>query len=102
MLGAHGIYPHNIGLESPEQLGRVERHGKIWKTVAKRTISSQRLTGPDDMQTLAYCTNTLMNDGVRKAGFSASQWVLSNFPRSPGSIFNEDEFSDLGLHHREN
>ena len=45
MLGAHGICPHNTGLESPEQLGRVERHGKLWKTTAKRVIHGQKLKG---------------------------------------------------------
>ena len=37
-----------------------------------------------------------MNDGVRKGGFAASQWVLGRFQRSPGDIFCEDEFADLG------
>ena len=77
-------------------MGRVERHGKMWKTVGKRTINGQKLSGEDDMKMLAYCTNSVMNDGVRKGGFAASQWVLGKFPRSPGDIFNEDEFADLG------
>ena len=96
MLGAHGICPRNIGLESPEQLGRVERHGGLWKQVAKRTISSQELSGADDMRMLASCTNAIMNDNVRKGGFAPSQWVLGRFPRSPGDQFTEEEFADLG------
>jgi hypothetical protein len=96
MLGAHGICPKNIGLESPEQLGRVERHGKLWKTVAKRVIHAQKLRGESDMRNMACCTNTVLNDGVRKGGFAASQWVLGKFPRTPGDMFNEDEFADLG------
>ena len=68
----------------------------MWKTVAKRTINSQRLKGEDDMRMLAYTTNAVMNDGVRKDGFAASQWVLGKFPRSPGDMFCEDEFADLG------
>ena len=96
MLGAYGICPHIAGLESPEQLGRVERHGKSWRTVAKRTINAQKLTGEDDMRLLAYCTNTVMDDGVRKGGFAASQWVLGKFPRTPGDVFAEEEFAYLG------
>ena len=96
MLGARGICPHNIGLASPEQLGRVERHGKMWKTVASRTINSQRLKGDDDMKMLANCNNAVMSDGVRKGGFAASQWVLGKFPRAPGDIVCEDELADLG------
>ena len=68
----------------------------MWKTVAKRTINAQKLSGEDDMKVLAYCTNSVMNDGVRKGGFAAIQWVLRKFPRSPGDIFNEDDFADLG------
>ena len=48
------------------------------------------------MRTFAYCLTTVMNDGVRKGGFAASQWVLGKFPRTSGDIFNEDEFADLG------
>ena len=29
VLQAHGICPFNIGLESPEQLGKVERKGDV-------------------------------------------------------------------------
>ncbi|MDA8609521.1 hypothetical protein N9L19_01245 [bacterium] len=55
-------------LEPPEQMDKVEQHGNMWKTLAKRTINAQGLTGDDDMRTLAYCFNTVMNDGVRKEG----------------------------------
>ena len=48
------------------------------------------------MRMLAYNTNQVMNDGVRKGGFAASQWVLGKCPRTPGDIFCEDEFADLG------
>ena len=48
------------------------------------------------MRMLAFSNNTTMNDGVRKGGFAASQWVLGKFPRSPGDMFNEDEFANLG------
>ena len=81
---------------SGEKFGRTERRGKMWKTVAKRTIQAQRLEGEDDMRMLAYRNNSVMNDGVRKGGFAASQWVLGKYPRSLGDMFNEDEFADLG------
>ena len=48
------------------------------------------------MTMLAYCNNAVMNDGVRKGGFAASQWVLGKYPRSPGDMFDENEFADLG------
>ena len=53
MLGAHGICPHNTGLESPEQLGKVERKGYLWEKVAKRVIHRRNLAGEEAMRTLA-------------------------------------------------
>ena len=66
MLGAHGICPSNIGLESPEQLGKVERKGGMWKKVAKRVIQSEKLIGEDAMRILAFCNNSVVNDTARK------------------------------------
>ena len=43
------------------------------------------------MATLASCANAVINEGVQKVGFAASQWVLGNFPRSPGDNFCKDE-----------
>ena len=37
-LAAAGVYVGNIGLEAPYQLGKVERHGDMWKKVAGRTV----------------------------------------------------------------
>ena len=90
MLGAHGICPKNIALESPEQLGKVERKGQMWKMVAKRVILQRRITGEEGMRTLAYCNNPVMNDGARKGGFSPSQRVLGKFPRAVGDIHDAD------------
>ena len=53
MLGCYGISFRNIALESPEQLGRTERHGGMWKATAKRAIQSQKIVGPADMTILA-------------------------------------------------
>jgi hypothetical protein len=96
MLGAHGICPKNIALESPEQLGKVERKGDTWKKVAKRVVHGQKLLGADSMRMLAFCVNSTMNDGCRKGGFAPSQWVLGKFPRQPGNMFDEEEAHDVG------
>jgi len=94
-LGSKGISIRNIALESPEQLGRTERHGDIWKALAKRVINAQRVEGEAQMKIMATELNPTVNDGMRKGGFSCSQWVLGKFPRCPGSIMDEDEFADL-------
>ncbi len=97
LLGSRGICIRNIGLESPEQLGRTERHGGMWKATAKRAIYSQQIRGTDEMIILALSNNSQLNDGTRKGGFSPSQWVLGKSPRNPGNIHDEDEFADLGV-----
>ena len=97
MLGARGVRIRNIALESPEMLGRAERHGDMWKMNAKRVIQDQKVRGPDQMKLLAVENNVVMNDTTRKGGFSPSQWVLGKFPRRPGDQFDEDEFADLGI-----
>ena len=66
------------------------------KTVAKRAIHSKKIVGEDEMRILAFSNNSVMNDGCRTGGCSASQWVLGKYPRSPGDMFSEDEFADLG------
>ena len=97
LLGSRGICIKNVALESPEQLGRTERHGGMWKATAKRAIHAQKVKGTDEMIILALSNNSLMNDGTRKGGFAPSQWVLGKFPRNPGNIHTEDEFADLGV-----
>ena len=87
----------NVGLESPEQLGRTERHGGMWKRVARRAVTAQKVKGPDEMMILALSNSCQMNDGTRRGGFAPSQWVLGTFPRNPSNIHNEDEFADLGV-----
>ena len=91
------IYIKNIALESPEQLGRTERHGGMWKNVAKRTVHSQEIKGLHEMKMMTFNTNKVLNDGTNIGGWSPSQWVLGKYPRDPGSIMNEDEFMNLGV-----
>ena len=39
-LSAAGVYCGSIGLEAPYQLGKVERHGDIWKKIAGKVIET--------------------------------------------------------------
>ena len=96
-LGVMGVSIKNIGLESPEQLGRVERHGGIWKGCGKRVVSSQRITGTEQMRLLATELNPILNDGMKKGGFAPSQWVLGRYPNRPGTLYDEDTALDLGI-----
>ena len=83
-LAQHGICITNIGLEAPEQIGSVERHGDVWKEIAKRVVSSMKITGATQMQMLTTEVNSTKNDQSRNGGFAPSQWVLGKLPNKPG------------------
>ena len=51
MLSQSGAQIVPIGLESSEQLGITERHGGLWKALARRVISARRIHGPEQMRT---------------------------------------------------
>ena len=76
-LGDHGIAISPIGLQSPEQIGSVERHGDLWKAIAKRVISSKRLVGEEQIRRMTPEITMIKNDQSRCGGFSPSQWVMA-------------------------
>ena len=49
-LAPHGVLIHQAGVESPEQIGRVERHGGLFKAVLKRMITEHAVRGFDDIK----------------------------------------------------
>ena len=49
-LAQHGVLIRQAGVESPEQIGRVERHGGLFKAVLKRMITEHAVRGFDDMK----------------------------------------------------
>jgi hypothetical protein len=53
-LEAAGVDCTNIGLEAPYQLGKVERHGGIWKTVATKVIDAKQISGWNSMCRMAH------------------------------------------------
>ena len=75
-LGANGIAIRNTGVEAPEQLAAVERHGGLWKDLAKRTITSRKLEGEAHMRLLAPEVNAVKNESSRHGGFSPASWIL--------------------------
>ena len=66
-LAAAGVHTANIGLEAPYQLGKVERHGDMWKTVASKVVESKSIKGMRAMTTMATEVNAVMN-GMGRAG----------------------------------
>ena len=94
-LAQHGVLIRQAGVESPEQIGRVERHRGLFKAVLKRMITEHAVRGFDDIK-IAIAEAVSTKNLSRNGGFSPSQWVFGTLPRLPGDQFDEQEFADLG------
>jgi len=95
-LAARGCIITNIGVESPEQLGRIERHGGLLKAMVAKTIAEIQAVGEDLMTQILTQRVTAKNSMSRVRGFTPSQWVLGRIPREPGTAM-EEEWCDLGV-----
>ena len=61
-LAQHGVLIRQAGVESPEQIGRVERHGGLFKAVLKRMITEHAVRGFDDIKiAIAEAVSTMNN-----------------------------------------
>ena len=49
-LAAHGVLIRPAGLESPEHIGRCERHGGILKRAFRRIVRQHNLTGKTEVK----------------------------------------------------
>ena len=49
-LAQHGVLIRQAGVESSEQIGRVERHGGLFKAVLKRMFVEHAVQGFDDIK----------------------------------------------------
>ena len=62
-----------VGVESPEQFGRVERHGGLFKAVLTQMFSEHCETGLDDMRIAAAEATTAIHNPSRNGGSPPSQ-----------------------------
>ena len=83
-------------MEGPEQNGRVERHGGLFKAVLKRMVADHAVQGFDDMKVAVAESVSTKNNLSRNGGLSPSHWAFGTLPRGPGDQFDEQEFADLG------
>ena len=95
-LAQHGVMIRQAGVESPEQIGRVERHRGLFKAVLKRMITEHAVQGFDDIKIAIAEDVSTKNNLSRNVGFSPAHWVFGTLPRGPGDQFDEQEFADLG------
>ena len=89
ILGKNGVYVRNIGLESPEHLGRGERHGGIIRTNMKKIIREHQITTKVHIKMAMADSLSEKNEYMRRGGFSPSQWVLGRAPRGVGHMLDE-------------
>ena len=89
-LSAAGVYCGNIGLEAPYQLGKVERHGDIWKKIMGRVVINKNVRGIE-MKLAAAEVNATINEMSRRGGFSPAQWVIGRQPRYAAGEIGSDE-----------
>ena len=92
-LSQHGVVLRQAGLESPEHIGRCERHGGIIKRVCKL----HNLQGKQQVKAAMTECQVTKNEFFRHGGFSPSLWVLGRQPRGVGRLLDEDELSQLGV-----
>ena len=94
---SNGVLVRQAALEAPEQIGRAERHGGIFKQVMKKIIKEHHIQGKEQMKLAATVALETKNDMMRRDGFAPSQWVLGRFPRRPGGLTEESEWGQLGV-----
>ena len=94
-LAANGVFQRIVGLESPELLGRAERHGGMWKAGLKAIVRAHNAVGKKMMKLAAVVNTTTKNEFSKVGGIAAAQWVLGKYPRWPGSMMEEEELGQL-------
>ena len=95
-MSAQGIQVYHAPLETPEAIGRVERHGGVLKGMARKVISQTQARGESQIQSVLDESCLTKNSLLRNGGYSPSQWVLGKTPREAPSLVSEDQFADLG------
>ena len=96
-LSKNGVYLQQAGLETPEHIGRCERHGGIIRRSFRRLIRDHHLTDKDGCKlAMAECV-IAKNEFTRIGGFAPVQWVLGRMPQGIGHILDEEELGHLGV-----
>ena len=95
-MDEHNIQVHHVPLESPESLGRVERHGGLLKALFRRVCTEVGACTKEQVESCITQVLSVKNDSARVGGFSPSQWVLGRAPRGAASLMSEEDHAQLG------
>lgn len=93
----NGVYMRTAGVESPEQLGRGERHGDILKTNLKKCTREHNIAGKHMMKIAVAESCACKNESAQRGGFTPTQWVLGRAPRGVGRMLDDEELGHLGV-----
>ena len=96
-LTAPGVSVH-APLETPEAIGRVERHGGILKVMIRRITGDIQASGITEISTVVTEACIAKNElhRHRHGSYSPSQWVLGKMPNTSPSVLSEQSWADLG------
>ena len=92
---SRGVIIRNIGVESLEQRGHVERHGGILKGMMQRIIHELGLSSELQVKEALSQALSTKNSQSRIKGFTPTQWVFGKLPKEPG--LPSDDKLDLGV-----
>jgi hypothetical protein len=96
-LTEHGMTIRQAGVEAPYQIGKVERHGDIFKSMLKKIVKDKAVTGFSGIAQASAIVCAAKDSMTRSGGYSPSQRVLGYNPWGPGCATDADEAADLGL-----
>ena len=96
-LHGHGVVLRQAGLETPEHIGRCERHGGTVKRITSRMAQAHEFVGEENMKTCAAIAQDVKNPILVVEGSAPHQWILGRAPRSPGHLLDEAEAGFLGV-----
>ena len=84
-LSSHGVQIRQAGLESPEHIGKCERHRGIIKRAFKRLVKDHNVVGKDDVKVAMLEAQLAKNEFMRVGGFSPTQvgaWTTTSRSRT--------------------
>ena len=94
-MDEHGVRVVHAPLESPESIGRTERHGGLVKALYRKVSAEVHPTSKEQVEQVLIEVTRVKNNTSRIGGFSPAQWVLGRDSRTAPSQFSQ-EWADLG------
>ena len=94
-MDEHGVRVVHAPLESPESIGRTERHGGLVKALYRKVSAEVHPTSKEQVEQVLIEVTRVKNSTSRIGGFSPAQWVLGRDSRTAPSQFSQ-LWADLG------